>query len=336
MARSACWLNLPLSLGVLIAQGVHGVDKGTLQIKRQVSYHLNRVTFSPLPLSTAPSPFVKIRVHSWSISIPPSPPNLPPARKTPTPPSPFPISPLPHTPINNQNSSIINHQSPPNLPPAVGGQIKGRPDQGTGQLSPRANAHPTTTRAISSCFLPLTLASLASLARVYSPAPKWVRAKDAKLAKGQIKGQVSYRPFGSTIPGNPSEPNPNGFNQRPLWKAPEIQLDDGSDSGPRIQRREGLWHPACDPIRKIAAKNKIILLKRSGELGSRRMQITLKSTDSAKFSQVGLWRTLLISEFQNFRFTQIPLFPRNPLFPASGPATSAFNGLHPKSNCLAI
>ena len=26
----------------------------------------------------------------------------------------------------------------------------------------------------------------------------------------------------------------------------------------------------------------------------------------------------------------------NPLFPASGPATSSFNGLHPKSNFLAI
>ena len=32
--------------------------------------------------------------------------------------------------------------------------------------------------------MPLTLASLASLARFYSPAPKWVRAKVAKLAKG--------------------------------------------------------------------------------------------------------------------------------------------------------
>jgi hypothetical protein len=28
-------------------------------------------------------------------------------------------------------------------------------------------------------------------------------------------------------PGNPSEPNPNRFDQRPLWKAPEIQMVDG-------------------------------------------------------------------------------------------------------------
>jgi hypothetical protein len=40
--------------------------------------------------------------------------------------------------------------------------------------------------------------------------------------------------------------------------------------------------------------------------------------------------------FQYFSFTQIPLFPRNPLFPASGPATRFFNGLHPKSNFLEI
>ena len=51
----------------------------------------------------------------------------------------------------------------------------------------RANALSTTTQAISSSFMPLTLASLAFFAffaRFYFPAPKWVRAKDAKLAKG--------------------------------------------------------------------------------------------------------------------------------------------------------
>ena len=30
------------------------------------------------------------------------------------------------------------------------------------------------------------------------------------------------------------------------------------------------------------------------------------------------------------------LFPQPPLFPASGPATRSFNGLHPKSNFLAV
>jgi hypothetical protein len=52
-----------------------------------------------------------------------------------------------------------------------------------------------------------------------------------------------------------------------------------------------------------------------------------------RLSQIGLWGTLLISAFS---FTQIHPFPRSPLFPASGPATSSFNGLHPKSNFLAI
>jgi hypothetical protein len=43
-----------------------------------------------------------------------------------------------------------------------------------------------------------------------------------------------------------------------------------------------------------------------------------------------------ISAFQHFSFIKIPpLFPRNPLFPVSGPATNSFNGLHPKSNFLA-
>lgn len=42
------------------------------------------------------------------------------------------------------------------------------------------------------------------------------------------------------------------------------------------------------------------------------------------------------SSFQRFSFTQIPLFPRNPLFPACGPATRSFNGLHPKNKFLAI
>ena len=39
--------------------------------------------------------------------------------------------------------------------------------------------------------------------------------------------------------------------------------------------------------------------------------------------------------FQHFSATQTPLFPRNPLFPASGPATISFNGLHAKSGFLA-
>ncbi len=40
--------------------------------------------------------------------------------------------------------------------------------------------------------------------------------------------------------------------------------------------------------------------------------------------------------FQHFSFTQIPLFPRNPLFSASGPANRSFNGLHPKFKFLAL
>ena len=48
------------------------------------------------------------------------------------------------------------------------------------------------------------------------------------------------------------------------------------------------------------------------------------------------YRSLCVQRFsfQHFSFTQIPLFPRNPLFPASGPATGSFNGPHLKSKFL--
>ena len=119
--------------------------------------------------------------------------------------------------------------------------------------------------------------------------------------------------FGSSVPGNPSEPNPNGFDQRPLGKAPEIQLDDGRDSGSRIQRREGLWHPVCDPIRKIAAK--IISLHWSEELRSPRMKISVKSTNSAK-SVSGVFSSFENFRFHRFRFIQIPPQPLFPCLPS--------------------
>ena len=59
------------------------------------------------------------------------------------------------------------------------------------------------------------------------------------------------------------------------------------------------------------------------------MKITVKSTNSAK-SAFGILSSFQNFRFQRFNFTQIPLFP------ASGPATSSFNGLHPKSNFLAM
>jgi phage gpG-like protein len=40
-------------------------------------------------------------------------------------------------------------------------------------------------------------------------------------------------------------------------------------------------------------------------------------------------------QFSAFQLYQVPLFPRNPFFPAPGPATGSFNGLHAKSKFLA-
>ena len=59
-----------------------------------------------------------------------------------------------------------------------------------------------------------------------------------------------------------------------------------------------------------------ILAKRSGELRSWRMKTVVKSPNLARF-----WRSTEHSSFQrfsfqHFSFTQIPLFPRNPHFPA--------------------
>ena len=106
-----------------------------------------------------------------------------------------------------------------------------------------------------------------------------------------------------------------------------------SDSDSRIQLREGHWDSVGYPVRKVAAK--IILSKRSGWLRSRRMKIIVKSTDSAK-SASGVRSSFQKFRFQRFLFTQIPPFSRNPLFPASGPATHSFNGLHFKSKFLGI
>jgi hypothetical protein len=67
------------------------------------------------------------------------------------------------------------------------------------------------------------------------------------------------------------------------------------------------------------------------------MKLTVKSPDSAK-SVSGASSHFRISAFSVTDFPKSPLFPlftRNPPFPASGPAASSFNGLHPKSNFLA-
>ena len=150
--------------------------------------------------------------------------------------------------------------------------------------------------------------------------------------------------FGSSVPGNPSEPNPNGFDQRPLGKAPEIQLDDGRDSGSRIQRREGLWHPVCDPIRKIPAKIKSLRkYSCSSDLESYARDGCKSPCNRPTPPNPAIQPNRPLEYSPHFRISafsvsvlpQYPLLPRNPLFPASGPATSAFSGPQPKSNFLA-
>jgi hypothetical protein len=66
------------------------------------------------------------------------------------------------------------------------------------------------------------------------------------------------------------------------------------------------------------------------------MKTAAISPDPAKFQRSAEHSTFQRFNFQHFSSNQAPLFPRNPLFPASGPATSSFNGLHPKSKFLAL
>ena len=66
------------------------------------------------------------------------------------------------------------------------------------------------------------------------------------------------------------------------------------------------------------------------------MKTTVKSPNHATFRR-GL-RIFLTETPPTDRPKHLfrPLFPRNPLFPASGPATGYFNGLHAKSKFLAV
>ncbi|MEI7775132.1 MAG: hypothetical protein WCK17_10185 [Verrucomicrobiota bacterium] len=86
-------------------------------------------------------------------------------------------------------------------------------------------------------------------------------------------------------------------------------------------------HPVCYQIRKIAAKIKT--LQKILAIAVWRSTFEADEIHCAinRLSQIGLWSH---SSFQNFSFTP------NPPFPASGPSTSSFNGLHPKSNFLAM
>jgi hypothetical protein len=73
------------------------------------------------------------------------------------------------------------------------------------------------------------------------------------------------------------------------------------------------WSAVMSPA--LSAHKKIGLAMRSAKIRSRRMKTAVKSPNPARF-----WRPAEHSSFQSFSFqhfssTQIPLFPRNPLFP---------------------
>jgi hypothetical protein len=71
------------------------------------------------------------------------------------------------------------------------------------------------------------------------------------------------------------------------------------------------------------------LAKRLGELRSRPMNIVVNPPDTAKSRRSAEHSSFQRFSFQHFSFTQIPLFPRNPLIPAlrSGPDSYTQIGL---------
>jgi hypothetical protein len=127
-------------------------------------------------------------------------------------------------------------------------------------------------------------------------------------------------------PRNPNEPDPDWFDQSQTWQAPEIHLEDRRILILRIHLR-GV-PPVCQ-FEKPPPKE--ILAKRPGKPRSHRMKTAVKSPNPAKSRRPAEHSSFQRFSFQHFSSTQIP-----PFSPASGPATRSFNGLHLKSNFLAI
>ena len=107
------------------------------------------------------------------------------------------------------------------------------------------------------------------------------------------------------------------FDQRPLWKAPEIHLDGGRDSGSRIQLREGALASLLLPHPKSRCKNNLAQAVWRSTLAT-----DANHREIDRLRQIGLWSILLISEFQLSAF---PLCPNPPFAPppVRPPALSA-------------
>ena len=67
-----------------------------------------------------------------------------------------------------------------------------------------------------------------------------------------------------------------------------------------------------------------------------RMNLTVKTRNGHCSNPVASRFSSLITANSALFTSSYPLFPRNPLFPASGLATGSFHGLHTKSKFLAV
>jgi hypothetical protein len=92
-------------------------------------------------------------------------------------------------------------------------------------------------------------------------------------------------------------------------------------------------HP---PKKRRQSPPKEILAKRSGELRSRQLNMTVKPRKGHRDTAVASRFSSLLTADSALFTSSAPFFPATLFSPASGPVTGSFNGLHRESKFLAI
>ena len=151
---------------------VKGINPDEIAKARQSTCPLTRrpLTRPPLPIRGNSYPFV-VKIPLFNPQNPPNPPTQTPRAQAPS----LDLSLQTHPGGIPAISRGLSEATPPDIP-----SNRPRPRQGRSLVRNKHDKIPVPQFP----FLPLTFASFAPFARFSSPAPKRVRAKDAKLAKG--------------------------------------------------------------------------------------------------------------------------------------------------------